>query len=162
MVILESITTPTHQSKQQKYQMLLKQIREIIGQEEDLTANLANIASAVHHMMNFDWTGFYLVKNNELVLGPFQGPPAIARIPKGKGVCGTALMKECTIKVDDVEQFLGYVPCCEMDKSEIALPAFHKGEVALIFNINSHKIKNFDDTDKQYLERLMNQLEEIL
>jgi GAF domain-containing protein len=162
MVILDSITTHAHQNKQQKYKMLLNQIREVVGQEDDLTANLANIASLVHHVMDFDWTGFYLVKNDELVLGPFQGPPAVARIAKGEGVCGTVLAQECTIRVDDVEQFSGYVPCSEMDKSEIALPAFHKGEVALVFNVNSHKIKNFDEVDKQCMERLMHLLEEIL
>lgn len=162
MVILENVTTPTNQSKQQRYQFLLQQIRTIVSQEDDLTANLANIAAVVHHTMNFDWTGFYLVQQDELVLGPFQGPPAVSRIAIGNGVCGTALARECTIKVDDVEQFSGYVPCCELDKSEIALPAFHKGEVAVIFNINSHKMKNFEETDKRYLEELMRLLEEIL
>jgi GAF domain-containing protein len=162
MVILENVKTPSHQSKQQKYQLLLKKVRNIVSQEDDLTANLANVAAAVHHTLGFDWTGFYLVQNDELVLGPFQGPPAVSRIAMGQGVCGTALAREYTIKVDDVEQFPGYVPCCEMDKSEISLPAFHKGEVALIFNVNSHKMKNFDETDKRYLEELMRLLEEIL
>jgi GAF domain-containing protein len=162
MVILENVTTPTHQTKQQKYKMLLQQIRDIVSNEDDLIANFGNIAAVTHHTMGFDWTGFYLVKNGELVLGPFQGPAAVSRIALGEGVCGTALSKECTIIVDDVEQFAGYVPCSELDKSEIALPAFHKGEVALIFNINSHKMKNFDETDKRYLEELMHLLEEIL
>ncbi len=162
MVILENVIAPTHQTKQQKYKMLLQQIREIVSNEDDFTANFGNIAAVVHHTMNFDWTGFYMVKNEELVLGPFQGPAAISRITSGKGVCGTAFAEECTIIVDDVEQFVGYVPCSPLDKSEISLPAFHKGEVALILNINSHKMKNFDDTDKQYLEQLMHLLEEIL
>lgn len=162
MVILENVTAPTHQTKQQNYKMLLQQVRNLVSQEDDLTANLANVAALVHHMMGFDWTGFYMVQEDELLLGPFQGPPAVTRIPIGKGVCGTALARECTIKVDDVEQFSGYVPCCDMDKSEISLPAFHKGEVALIFNINSHKMKNFDETDRRYLEQLMHLLEEIL
>jgi L-methionine (R)-S-oxide reductase len=162
MVILENVKTSSHLSKLQKYQSLLKKVRSIISQEDDLTANLANVAAAVHHTMGFDWTGFYLVQNDELVLGPFQGPPAISRIAMGQGVCGASLASECTIIVDDVEQFSGYVPCCEMDKSEISLPAFHKGDVALIFNVNSHKMKNFDETDKRYLEELMRLLEEIL
>ncbi|WKN32574.1 GAF domain-containing protein [Porifericola rhodea] len=162
MVILENVTTPTDQTKQQKYKMLFQQIRDIVSKEEDLTANLGNIAAVVHYTMEFDWTGFYKVKNGELVLGPFQGPAAVSRIALGEGVCGTAYAKECTIVVDDVEQFVGYVPCSELDKSEISLPAFHKGEVALIFNINSHKMKNFDDTDRRYLEELMHLLEEIL
>lgn len=162
MVILENVKTSTHQSKQQHYKLLLNQTRNIISQEDDLTANLANVAAILHHSMKFDWTGFYLVQNDELVLGPFQGPPAVSRIPIGKGVCGTALARECTVKVDDVEQFPGYVPCCELDKSEISLPAFHKGDVAIILNINSHKMKNFDETDKRYLEELMRLLEEIL
>jgi len=162
MVILENLMTPTKQSKQHKYQMVLQQIRKIVSHEDDLIANLANVAATVHHGLGFDWTGFYIVQENELVLGPFQGPPAVSRIPIGKGVCGTAFARECTIKVDDVEQFSGYVPCSDLDKSEISLPAFHKGEVALIFNINSHKVKNFDEVDKRYLEELMHLLEEII
>ena len=164
MVILENSKRPLYQSqsKQQNYRLLLKQTRDIVSQEDDLIANLANIAALVHQTMSFDWTGFYLVKNDELVLGPFQGPPAVARISIGEGVCGTALLRECTIKVDDVEQFSGYVPCSELDKSEIALPAFHKGEVAVILNINSHKMKNFNETDKRCLEELMRLLEEVL
>lgn len=162
MVILENVTTPSNQTKEQKYKMLLQQIRDIISTEDDLIANFGNIAAVTHHTMGFDWTGFYMYKDGGLVLGPFQGPAAVSRIAPGEGVCGTALSRECTMIVDDVEQFAGYVPCSELDKSEIALPAFHKGEVALIFNINSHKMKNFDDTDKRYLEELMHLLEEIL
>jgi len=162
MVILEDVKTPSHQSKQQRYKQLLTQVRNLISHEDDLTANLANVAAALHFTMDFDWTGFYVVQNDELVLGPFQGPPAVTRISLGKGVCGTALARECTIIVDDLEQFPGYVPCSEMDKSEISLPAFHRGEVAVILNVNSHKMKNFDEMDKRYLEELMRVLEEVL
>ena len=161
MVILENISANTQRSKQQKYKLLLNQVRNIVSQEEDLTANLANVASLIHHTMDFDWTGFYMVNDDELVLGPFQGPPAVSRISIGQGVCGDAFAKECITLVDDVEQFPGYVPCSEMDKSEISLPAFHKGEVTLIFNANSQKAKNFDLVDKRYLEELMRVLEEI-
>ena len=163
MVILDSFVVPqSTDSKQQKYNSLLRQIRDVVYNEEDLVANLANVSAILHYGMRFSWTGFYHARNEELVLGPFQGPAAISRIAMGQGVCGVAYTKECTIIVDDVEQFAGHVPVTDEDKSEIVVPAYRKGEIALLLNVNSNQLRNFTDVDKKNLEQVMHLLEEIL
>ena len=163
MVMLNNLIAPQDtDSKQQKYTFLLRQIRNVVYNEEDLVANLANVAAILHHGMGFSWTGFYHARDSELVLGPFQGPAAISRIAMDQGVCGTAFTKECTLVVDDVEQFVGHVPVTDSDRSEIVVCAYRRGEVALLLNVNSSQIKNFTEVDKQNLEEVMRVLEEIL
>ena len=163
MVMLDSFVIPQDtDSKQQKYNILLTQIRDVVYNEEDLTANLANVAAILHHGLGFSWTGFYHAVNGQLVLGPFQGVAAISRIAMDQGVCGMAYTKECTLIVDDVEQFAGHVPVTDEDKSEIVVPAYRKGEIALLLNINSKHLRNFNDVDKRNLEQVMHLLEEIL
>ena len=163
MVMLDGFVVPQDtDSKQQKYNTLLKQVRDIVYNEEDLTANLANTAAVLHYGMGFSWTGFYRVENDELVLGPFQGPAAISRIKMDQGVCGRAYTRECTLIVDDVEQFAGHVPVTGEDKSEIVVPAYRKGEIALLLNVNSKRLRNFTEVDRRNLEQVMHLLEEIL
>ena len=163
MVMLDGFVVPQDtDSKQQKYNTLLKQVRDIVYNEEDLTANLANTAAVLHYGLGFSWTGFYRVENDELVLGPFQGPAAISRIKMDQGVCGRAYTRECTLIVDDVEQFAGHVPVTGEDKSEIVVPAYRKGEIALLLNVNSKRLRNFTEVDRRNLEQVMHLLEEIL
>ena len=148
--------------KAESYQSLLPQIETLISHEPDLTANLANIASALKYGMAFFWAGFYLVKEDELVLGPFQGPVACTRIRWGKGVCGTAWKQAKTILVPDVAQFPGHIACSSDSKSEIVIPAFKDGKVALILDVDSDKRNDFDATDEQYLKQLMRVVERLL
>ena len=162
MVMLKTYITPQGDSKQQQYNVLLRQIRDIIYNENDLIANLGNIAAILHQGMNFSWTGFYFVEGEELVLGPFQGPAAKTRIIKDEGVCGAAFAKECTVMVEDVEQYSGHIPVSDFDKSEIAIPAYCKGDVSLILNINSHHLRNFTELDKRNLQQVMHLIEEVL
>ncbi|MGZ4116638.1 MAG: GAF domain-containing protein [Bacteroidia bacterium] len=143
-------------SKKEKYESLLPQINALVEGEKDLIANLSNIMSALKFGMNFFWVGIYFVKNEQLVLGPFQGPVACTRIGFGKGVCGTAWKEKRTIIVEDVDQFPGHIACSSLSRSEIVLPAFDKkGEVSLILDVDSEHLAAFDETDKIYLEQLM-------
>lgn len=148
--------------KAERYQTLIPQIEALVTGEPDLTANLANIASALKYGMEFFWVGFYLVKEDELVLGPFQGPIACTRIRMGKGVCGTAWEQGRTILVPDVDQFPGHIACSSDSKSEIVLPTFKDGKVALILDVDSDQLNDFDATDEQYLEQLMRVVEMLL
>ena len=127
--------------------------------EEDLIANLANISAALHEGMGFWWVGFYLVKGNELVLGPFQGPIACTRIRKGKGVCGTSWAEKKVLIVDDVELFPGHIACSSASKSEIVLPAFKEQEVYLILDVDSDKLADFDSVDQSELGKVMKLIE---
>lgn len=149
-------------SKKEKYEALIPQIEALVTGEPDLTANLANIAAALKYGMGFFWVGFYLVKGDELVLGPFQGPIACTRIRKGKGVCGTTWAKGETIVVPNVDEFPGHIACSSDSKSEIVLPAFKHGEVALILDVDSDQLNDFDSTDAEALERLMRVIEGLL
>lgn len=148
--------------KAERYQSLIPQIEVLVSHEPDLTANLANIASALKYGMAFFWAGFYLVKEDELVLGPFQGPVACTRIRWGKGVCGTAWKQAKTILIPDVNQFPGHIACSSDSKSEIVVPAFKDGKVALILDVDSDKRNDFDAVDEQYLEQLMKVVEGLL
>jgi len=150
----------TGNTKAEKYTSLIQQVRSLVDGEKDLTANLANITSAVKYGMNFFWVGFYLVKNNELVLGPFQGTVACTRIAFGKGVCGTAWKNKETIVVEDVDAFPGHIACSSLSKSEIVVPVFnpHK-EVVAILDIDDDKYATFDQTDKKYLSELISIVE---
>ncbi|KYG77357.1 GAF domain-containing protein [Roseivirga spongicola] len=149
-------------TKEEKYQSLIPQIEALVTGEPDLTANLANIASALKYGMGFFWVGFYLVKDDELVLGPFQGPIACTRIRKGKGVCGTSWEKAETLLVSNVDEFPGHIACSSDSKSEIVLPAMKDEEVALILDVDSDQLNDFDSVDQEHLEKLMRVVEGLL
>ena len=141
--------------KEEKYELLVSQIRALIEGENDVIAVMSNVAAAIHQTMGFWWTGFYRVKNEELVLGPFQGPVACMHIPYGKGVCGTAWQRAETVVVEDVEQFPGHIACSSESKSEIVVPVFGgDGKVTAVLDIDSEKLATFDDTDRRYLEEI--------
>jgi len=143
-------------SKEEKYTSLLPQIKQLIGSENDLIANMANVSAALKEAFNFLWVGFYLVKHNELVLGPFQGPIACTRIALGKGVCGTAWEKRETIIVDNVDSFPGHIACSSLSKSEIVIPLFDKQNNAFaVLDIDSECLNTFDKTDAYYLEEMI-------
>ncbi len=141
--------------KKEKYRLLTKQISALIEGETDSVAVMANVCAAIHETMGFFWTGFYRVKGDELVLGPFQGPVACMHIGFGRGVCGTAWKQRETIVVPDVEQFPGHIACSSLSRSEIVVPVFSKdGEVLAVLDIDSKELATFDDTDRQYLEEI--------
>lgn len=142
-------------SKADQYQSLLPQIKALITGEPDLVANLANICAALKEQFGWLWVGFYLVKEEELVLGPFQGPIACTRIRKGRGVCGTAWEKGVTLIVPDVEQFPGHIACSSLSKSEIVVPWIVNGVVAGVLDVDSAELNSFDTTDQQYLEEVV-------
>ena len=143
-------------TKEGQYQALLPQIKALIEGEEDLIANLANICGALKEQFNWWWIGFYLVKKEELVLGPFQGPVACTRIKKGRGVCGTAWQQAQTVIVPDVEQFPGHIACSSLSRSEIVVPVFKDNEVVAVLDADSEYLAHYDETDKQYLEEIVN------
>jgi len=154
----ENLTIQTG-TKESQYQSLLPQIKALIEGEDDLIANLANISAALKAQFNFFWVGFYLIKNEELVLGPFQGPIACTRIKKGKGVCGSAWAENKVLIVPDVEKFPGHIACSADSKSEIVLPFRCKGQVIGVLDIDSDMLNNFDDIDHQYLNELLTYLD---
>ena len=141
-------------SKEEQYETLLPQIKALITGETDLIANLANVSAALKSAFNFWWVGFYLVKDDELVLGPFQGPIACTRIRKGRGVCGTCWAQGNTIIVPDVDAFPGHIACSSLSRSEIVVPLLHNGEIYGVLDIDSEHLNTFDDTDRHYLEQL--------
>ena len=142
-------------SKEEKYALLYKQIASVIESESDAIANLANVAAMIHHTFGFWWTGFYRVIDGELILGPFQGPLACSRIAHGRGVCGTAWKERRTQVVPDVEQFPGHIACSSASKSEIVVPIFREGEVVAVLDIDSEHLATFDETDRLWLERIV-------
>jgi GAF domain-containing protein len=144
--------------KEEKYALLYKQIAAVTESESDAIANMANIAAMIHHTFGFWWTGFYRVVGEELVLGPFQGPLACSRIAYGRGVCGTAWKEARTQVVPDVEQFPGHIACSSASKSEIVVPMFKDGKVTAVLDIDSEHLATFDETDKLWLERIVEKL----
>ena len=142
-------------SKKELYENLLPQIKSLVEGENDIIANMANVAACLKDTFNFWWVGFYRVVDEELVLGPFQGPLACTRIRKGKGVCGTAWQKAETVIVPDVEEFPGHIACSSLTKSEIVVPVFKGKDVAAVLDIDSERPANFDETDKSFLEKLV-------
>lgn len=142
-------------NKKELYENLLPQIKALVEGENDEIANMANISACLKDTFNFWWVGFYRVIGEELVLGPFQGPLACTRIRKGKGVCGTAWQNAKTIIVPDVDAFPGHIACSSLTKSEIVVPIIYKGVVVAVLDIDSEKRNNFDEVDKDYLERLV-------
>ena len=147
--------TITRGSKEEQYINLLPQIIGLLDGETDLVANLANIAGALKEQFGFFWVGFYLVKGEELVLGPFQGPVACTRIKKGRGVCGTAWEKAETIIVPDVEQFPGHIACSSLSKSEIVLPLIYLKNVVGVLDVDSAELNSFDYVDAKYLQQII-------
>lgn len=145
----------TKGTKAEQYRSLLPQLKALLEGEPDLVANLANIAASLKEQFNWLWVGFYLVKKDELVLGPFQGPVACTRIKKGRGVCGTSWEKAATLIVDDVEKFPGHIACSSLSRSEIVVPFFKEGEVAGVLDADSGSLAAFDITDQQYLEEIV-------
>ena len=145
-------------SKEEKYALLYKQIAAVTESESDPIANMANVAAMIHYTFGFWWTGFYRVIGEELVLGPFQGPLACSRIAYGRGVCGTAWKEQRTQVVPDVELFPGHIACSSVSKSEIVVPLFKDGEVVAVLDIDSEHLATFDETDRQWLERIVEKL----
>ena len=146
-------------NKIKKYKLLTEQIRALIEGETDSVAVMANVSAAIHEAMGFWWTGFYRVKDGELVLGPFQGPVACMHIGFGKGVCGTAWKEQRTVIVPDVEQFPGHIACSSLSRSEIVVPVLSKnGEIVAVLDIDSKELSTFDETDQEYLEGICRML----
>lgn len=137
-----------------KYEMLYRQLESLLGGETDEIANMANTAALIHETFGFWWIGFYIVKDGQLVLGPFQGPVACTRIPFGKGVCGTAWEQGGSIVVPDVELFPGHIACSSLSRSEIVVPIIRNGEVVAVLDIDSKELACFDDTDRIWLEKI--------
>ena len=142
-------------TKEEQFLGLLPQIKALLEGERDLVANMANFVAALKEQFNFFWVGFYLVKEDELVLGPFQGPIACTRIRKGRGVCGTAWEKAETIVVPDVEKFPGHIACSSLSKSEIVVPVFKEGSVIAVLDVDSSELESFDEIDQRYLEAMV-------
>jgi len=142
-------------TKEEQFLGLLPQIKPLLEGERDLVANMANFVAALKEQFNFFWVGFYLVKEDELVLGPFQGPIACTRIRKGRGVCGTAWEKAETIVVPDVEKFPGHIACSSLSKSEIVVPVFKEGSVIAVLDVDSSELESFDEIDQRYLEAMV-------
>ena len=138
--------------REQSYQEALNEINGVVEGEQDLIANLANTIAILKEKFNYWWIGFYLVKGDELVLGPFQGPVACTRIGKGKGVCGTSWQKKQTLLVGDVHQFPGHITCSAASNSEIVVPIIKNNEVVMVLDVDSTQYNYFNDTDKKYLE----------
>lgn len=146
------ITTGT---KADQYQSLLPQIKGLLDGEPDLIANLANVVAALKEQFGWLWVGFYLVKNDELILAPFQGPVACTRIRRGRGVCGTSWDKAETLIVPDVEKFPGHIACSSLSKSEIVIPVIRNNEVVGVLDVDSNEYDSFDNTDKEWLEQII-------
>lgn len=142
-------------TKAEQYEALIPQIEGLLTGETDLVANLANTVAALREQFGWFWVGFYLVKNDELVLGPFQGPVACTRIRKGRGVCGSSWAEARTLIVPDVEKFPGHIACSSLSKSEIVVPVIRNGEVIAVLDVDSDQLDQFDETDRQYLEKII-------
>ncbi len=159
----ETLALPQTTSRQELYASLLPQLDALTDGEPDLVANLANIAAALREAFGFFWVGFYLVKDGQLVLGPFQGPIACTRISFDRGVCGYCYRTREAVIVPDVEAFPGHIACSSASKSEIVLPAFDRvGNVALVLDVDSDELNHFDETDREGLEAVMRLIERRL
>jgi L-methionine (R)-S-oxide reductase len=151
----EDLTIVRTVSKEEQYSSLLPQIKGLISGENDFIANLANVAAALKEQFQWFWVGFYLVKEEELVLGPFQGPVACTRIKKGRGVCGTAWEKSEILIVPDVEEFPGHIACAAASRSEIVLPMYRNEEVIGVLDVDSEYLNHFDEVDSEYLKQVL-------
>jgi GAF domain-containing protein len=145
-------------TKTEQYEQLMPQLKGLLEGEPDLVANMANITAALKEQFGWFWVGFYLVKKDELVLGPFQGPVACTRIKKGRGVCGTSWATATTLIVPDVEKFPGHIACSSLSRSEIVVPIIRNNVVVGVLDVDSEAMDQFDETDQQYLEAVVNLL----
>ncbi|TCC97248.1 GAF domain-containing protein [Pedobacter hiemivivus] len=155
----EDLVISRNIDKESQYVSLIPQVKALITGEDDLIANLANIAAALKEQFGWFWVGFYLVKGDELVLGPFQGPVACTRIKKGKGVCGTSWQQNEILIVDDVDQFPGHIACASASRSEIVLPLLKGAEVVGVLDVDSEYLSHFDDIDAKYLKEIISFLD---
>ena len=146
-------------SKKSQYDSILPQISSLIDGESDQIANMANICAALKEQFNFFWVGFYMIKDDELVLGPFQGPVACTRIKIGKGVCGSAWEQKKTIIVPDVDLFPGHIACSSASKSEIVIPIIRNGNVIGVLDVDSVELNCFDETDADYLQQILDRID---
>ena len=144
-------------TKEERYKSLLPQVKALCEGEDDMIAKMANVASLLHHELGFWWTGFYRVANDELLLGPFQGPIARVHIAYGRGVCGTAWKERHTVVVPDVEEFPGHIACSSESRSEIVVPVFRNDNIIAVLDIDSRELATFDDTDAYWLEQIVAQ-----
>lgn len=154
-IMAEDLTINTSTDKAEQYATLVPQVEALLYGEPDLVANMANVAAALKEQFKWFWVGFYLVKENELVLGPFQGPVACTRIGLGKGVCGTAWQQAKTLIVPDVDAFPGHIACSSLSRSEIVVPVFKDNEVVAVLDVDSELLDQFNETDAQYLEQIV-------
>lgn len=145
----------TKGTKEEQYQSLLPQIEGLLEGETDLIANLGNVVAALKEQFNWLWVGFYLVKNDDLVLGPFQGPVACTRIKKGKGVCGTSWARAETLIVPDVEKFPGHIACSSLSRSEIVIPMIKNDKVVGVLDADSIQLNQYDNIDQKYLQQII-------
>ena len=148
-------------TKKEQYESLIPQIKGLMTGEDNLIANLGNIAAALKEQFNWLWVGFYWVANDELVLAPFQGPVACTRIKKGRGVCGTSWEKGITLIVEDVEKFPGHIACSSASRSEIVVPVFQNGQIVGVLDVDSTELAHFDRVDQQYLEEIVGFLDQF-
>jgi L-methionine (R)-S-oxide reductase len=155
----EDLTIIRSTDKQEQYKSLIPQIEALLYGEADLVANLANISAALKEQFKWFWVGFYMVKGDELVLAPFQGPVACTRIAKDKGVCGTAWGQGKTLIVPDVDAFPGHIACSSLSRSEIVVPIYHHNQVVGVLDVDSEELDQFDQTDAQYLEQIVKLLQ---
>ncbi len=151
----EDLTILKEASKEEKYISIIPQIKALVEGEKDLIANLANICAVLKEQFNWFWVGFYLVKNDELVLGPFQGPVACTRIKKGKGVCGSSWEQQKTLIVPNVDEFPGHIACASASKSEIVLPVYMDGKIIGVLDVDSEYVSHFDEVDSRYLNEII-------
>lgn len=151
----EDLTIDRAIPKEKQYQSLIPQIEGLLFGETDFVANMANVSAALKEQFNWFWVGFYLVKDEELVLGPFQGPVACTRIKKGKGVCGSAWLQQKTLIVPDVDEFPGHIACASASKSEIVLPLIKDNQVIGVLDVDSEFPDHFDSIDQAYLEQVI-------
>lgn len=154
----ELITSTDEMNKEELYTSLYPQICSLIEDETDIIANLANISAALKEYFDFFWVGFYLVKNDQLVLGPFQGPIACTRIDYGKGVCGTSWKENKSIIVPDVNKFPGHIACSSLSQSEIVIPIVSNNQVVAVLDVDSEHLNYFDEIDQKYLRKIVEQL----
>jgi GAF domain-containing protein len=150
----DTLCIAEHLSKAEKYRTLFPQLQALVATESDSIANMANVAAALHEVFHFFWVGFYVVRNDKLVLAPFQGPVACTRIARGRGVCGAAWARAETILVPDVEKFPGHIACSSLSKSEIVVPIIRNGAVVAVLDVDSASLNAFDETDKTWLEQI--------
>ena len=156
---MEELTPITADCKHDRYVLLYPQLKALVEGESDDIANMANVAAALHATFGFWWTGFYRVVGGELILGPFQGPVACSRIAYGRGVCGTAWREQQTQVVVDVEKFPGHIACSSVSRSEIVVPVWRAGVIVGVLDIDSEHLATFDNTDREWLERIVSLLD---